>query len=186
MNVNYAKQKDIQESLGLSGTTLRRWADEGKINSIRTPGGQRLYDWKSLEQLVGLEPTSTSKPTPKEEVIYARVSSAKQKPDLERQMAWLRDTYPHAGVVQDVASRLNFKRRGLQHLLVQAHQGKLSKVIIAQRDRLARFAYELLHFVFQQYEVQITVLGKNSSTLTTEQELCEDLLAIRVYLQKKK
>lgn len=175
----YVKQKEIQKKIGCSGSALRRWAEAGQIKSLKTPGGHRLYGYHSVEQLVGLKPTSESKPPiQKEEVIYARVSSLKQKPDLERQIQWLQSKYPGARVVQDIASGINFERRGLQQLLVQAHQGKLSKIIIAQRDRLARFAYSLLEFIFRQYEVEVSVLGKNASTLTTEQELCEDLLAI--------
>ncbi len=32
---------EAAERLGVSIDTIRRWADEGKIKSARTPGGQR-------------------------------------------------------------------------------------------------------------------------------------------------
>jgi excisionase family DNA binding protein len=32
------------ERLGVSVGTVRRWADEGHVQSFRTPGGQRRFD----------------------------------------------------------------------------------------------------------------------------------------------
>jgi excisionase family DNA binding protein len=37
------------ELLGVHFTTLRRWADQGLIEHIRTPGGKRKFNRKSLE-----------------------------------------------------------------------------------------------------------------------------------------
>jgi excisionase family DNA binding protein len=36
--------------LGVHFTTLRRWADAGKIAHIRTPGGRRRFSQTDLEQ----------------------------------------------------------------------------------------------------------------------------------------
>jgi excisionase family DNA binding protein len=38
--------------LGVHFTTLRRWADSGKISFMRTPGGRRRFSLSSLEQFV--------------------------------------------------------------------------------------------------------------------------------------
>ena len=38
--------------LGVNESTLRRWADEGRIRSFRTPGGHRRFDGDDIEHLV--------------------------------------------------------------------------------------------------------------------------------------
>jgi hypothetical protein len=63
----------------------------------------------------------------KENVIYARVSSAKQKADLVRQVDFLRHRFPNHKVVTDVGSGVNFKRKGLLSLLTPAAQALSEK-----------------------------------------------------------
>ena len=59
--------------------TLVRWEQDGKINAIKTPSGQRRYDIDSYIQ--------STLPTTKKTVLYCRVSSNTQKPDLNKQLA---------------------------------------------------------------------------------------------------
>ena len=63
-------------TLGVNERTLRRWEEQGKITAFRTPGGQRRYDISGLT-------TKSSRLS----IIYARVSSPKQREDLQRQRA---------------------------------------------------------------------------------------------------
>ncbi|MGL6139325.1 MAG: recombinase family protein, partial [Planktothrix sp.] len=46
-------------------------------------------------------------------VCYCRVSSTKQRDDLDRQVAYMQSIYPNAEIVRDIGSGLNFKRKGL-------------------------------------------------------------------------
>ena len=71
--MKYVTPKEACYYLGVSISILRRWDKEGKIKSIRTPGGQRRFCIQEYEQ--------RAKPT----ILYARVSSHSQKDDLERQ-----------------------------------------------------------------------------------------------------
>ena len=41
------------EMLGVTVDTIRRWADEGKIRSDRSPGGQRLIPIDDVTRLIG-------------------------------------------------------------------------------------------------------------------------------------
>jgi molybdopterin-binding protein len=41
------------EMLGVTVDTIRRWADEGKIESVRSPGGQRLIPIEDITRLIG-------------------------------------------------------------------------------------------------------------------------------------
>lgn len=37
--------------LGVTPNTVRRWEDEGKITSTRTPGGQRRFEMSEIERV---------------------------------------------------------------------------------------------------------------------------------------
>jgi predicted site-specific integrase-resolvase len=76
--------------------------------------------------------------------IYARVSSADQKPDLDRQVArvaaWATSKgYSVDSVVTEVGSALNGKRRKFLALL---RDSKVTTIIVEHRDRFARFGAE--------------------------------------------
>jgi excisionase family DNA binding protein len=88
--------------LGVNERTLRRWAEEGKIEFIKTPSGQRRYN---------IQGYTTQFVSDRTDVIYARVSSKAQKPDLERQVAALSSRYPEAEIISEIGGGLNFKRK---------------------------------------------------------------------------
>ncbi len=77
-------------------------------------------------------------------VVYARVSSAEQKPDLDRQVArvisWgTEHGYEIGQVVTEVGSALNGKRRKFLALL---EDSSATVVLVEHRDRFARFGAE--------------------------------------------
>lgn len=155
-----------QEILGLSPNTLRKYADNGTIRSIRTPSGQRKFD---IDSYLG----ESCSPTV---VCYTRVSSPKQKDDLARQVVYMRTQFPNAEIVQDIGSGLNFKRKGLRSLLDRLSQGIKLTLVVAHRDRLARFGFELVEYLVQQNGGELLVLDQTSSS--PQRELVDDLLAI--------
>ena len=49
--------------LGVHPDTLRRWADEGRIEAFLSPGGHRRFDRRELERVLATRPpTSAAKP----------------------------------------------------------------------------------------------------------------------------
>ena len=109
-------------------------------------------------------------------VCYCRVSSQKQKDDLARQVVWMREQYPNAEIIKDIGSGLNFKRKGLRAILQRLLQGDKFTLIVAHRDRLCRFGFDLIEYLFEQNGGEIMVLDKTE--LSPEQELTTDLLSI--------
>ena len=156
---------------GLSANTLRKYADNGIIKANRIGKGQRLFDVSDLLQL-----KSNGENGNKPVVCYCRVSSNKQKDDLSRQVVFMRERYPNAEIIQDIGSGLNFKRKGLNSILQRLLQGDKFTLIVAHRDRLCRFGFELFQSMFEKNGGEILVLDK--SELSPKQELTEDLLAI--------
>lgn len=107
MYVSTAKAKQYY---GCYDVSLRRWADQGIIKYKRTPGGTRVY-W--IEEAENTEEAQKTR----ERIIYCRVSSRKQAPDLERQVTFVSQQYPEHKIVTDIGSGLNFKRPGFLSIL---------------------------------------------------------------------
>ena len=152
--------------LGLHPNTLRRYADQGKINHYRNEAGQRLYDVESY--LRGSMPPAV--------VCYCRVSSHKQKADLERQIGFMQGRYPDAEIISDIGGGLNWRRKGLISLLERLHSGDKLKIVVAHKDRLARFGFELLEWMVQRNGGEIMVLNRVDAS--PESEITADILAI--------
>lgn len=163
----YVPLRKAVAELGLHPNTLRRYADAGIIPTVRNSAGQRLFDIDAyLRRAVDAAV-----------VVYARVSSAKQRDDLVRQVERLRLAYPHAEVVQDVGSGLNFKRKGLRALLERLLRGDKLRLVVAHRDRLARFGFDLIAFLVERNGGEVVVLD-SAVGASPETELTADLLAI--------
>jgi predicted site-specific integrase-resolvase len=71
---------------------------------------------------------------------------------------------------------LNFKREGLQSLLVRLMRGNKLTIVVACRDRLCRFGFELFEFMAQQNGGAVVVLDQ--SVHCPEAQLTADLLSI--------
>ena len=80
----YVTPRKACEILQVSEKTLRNWELANKISAIRTPSNQRRYD---IDSVLG---TGHNRIT----AIYARVSSYKQREELERQVSYLQNLYP--------------------------------------------------------------------------------------------
>ncbi|MDB9541068.1 MerR family DNA-binding transcriptional regulator, partial [Anabaenopsis arnoldii] len=87
----YVPLREAVKQLGLHPNTLRKYADNGKIESIKNEGGQRLFHVESY--LRGATRTSI--------VCYCRVSSTKQRDDLGR-LAYMQSLYPDAEIIKDI------------------------------------------------------------------------------------
>ena len=164
--MQYLPSREAANILGLHPHTLRRYADTGIIPSIKTQSGQRRYD---VQSYLGKSKNSTT-------ICYCRVSSHKQTDDLQRQVAFMQQHYPDAEVITDVASGLNYQRKGLATILERLHRGDKLTLVVAHRDRLARFGTEPTQQMLQQNGGELLVL--NQRDLSPPEELTQDLLAI--------
>lgn len=162
----YVPLRKAVEKLGLHPNTLRKYADEGKIKFIKNEAGQRLFD---VESYIRSSTVVTV-------VCYCRVSSSKQRDDLERQVKFMLERYPEAEVIKDVGSGLNFKRKGIKTLLDRLMCPDKLKIVVACRDRLTRFGFELFQYMAEQNGGEVLVL--DNTVHCPETELTADLLAI--------
>jgi putative resolvase len=181
----FVKPATAEKHFGVDRRTLKKWVERGHLRSVR-PGdvGPWLFDISGTAPVTagvgaGAEPEAHPSPSVNDEpvdVIYARVSTRKQLGNLTRQIAGLQAKHPGCRVFKDCASGLNFKRKGLQALLQLAAQGRVRRVHVAYRDRLCRFAYDLVEFVLRQHDATIVVDADDAHS--PEQDLADDVLSV--------
>jgi predicted site-specific integrase-resolvase len=181
MKDEYITTKEAKEISKVTVKTLRLWDKEGKIRTIRTSSNIRRYNIKDIQNII-----SNSDPDEKKEKIcYCRVSSRKQMDDLDRQKDFFRNKFPTHILVTDVGSGINWKRKGLTTILDKAMHGDISEVVVAHRDRLCRFAFELLEWIFERNGVKLVVLNEEKDH-SSDQDLTDDILSIiHVYSCRK-
>lgn len=173
MDDTFITTKKAKEILCITAKTLRIWDTENKIRTIRTPSGIRRYNLKDIQDII----SRSSNTNKKEKICYCRVSSPKQVDDLKRQQDFFRSKFSDYKLVTDVGSGINWKRKGLQAILEQSMQGNISEVVVAHRDRLCRFAYELLEWIFNYNGVKLVVLNEETDK-SNDRELTDDILSI--------
>ena len=163
--------------LGISYSTLRRWIREGRVRAVVTEGGRYRIPYSEVKKyLEGAGANGTRA------VIYARVSSADQREDLERQVSYLTSYAAARGyrvveVLKDVASGLNTQRKGLFRLFKLVEGRGVDVVLITYKDRLTRFGFEYIEEFFSAMGVRVEVVfGEEPRDAT--QELVEDLISI--------
>jgi excisionase family DNA binding protein len=164
---------------GLDSQTIRKMVDTKKISGYKTPSGQRRINRKDIQAMCDNMLNDEKKQTiKKENFLYTRVSTKKQLGDLSRQLEYVkRPEYSDYTIIQDIGSGINFKRKGISTILDSCVQGTIGEIIIAHRDRLSRFGFDLINLFVQKSGGKITVLEDNKIT-TSEIELAEDLLSI--------
>lgn len=178
----YLSGSKASKVLGVHQRTLYQWDAKKIIETIRTPGGKRLYNVKKY-----LEETNKNIEENKEEIeiiinkekiIYGRVSSNNQKDDLERQIKILKKYYPKYTLIKDIGSGVNLNRRGLRKIIDLAIEGKIEEVVVVHKDRLCRFGYELIEdLIFKYSNGKITIINEVENKEPKE-ELVEDVLQI--------
>jgi len=168
---------EASEYLGVSINTLKAMADTGQIKCYKTNGGHRRFKREVLDEFTGVErKTAYDKVT----MIYARCSTQKQKENLQRQKERL---IAHAQgkqyvyeVIEELSSGINEKRKGLHKLIRLIFEGRVERVLIEYKDRLARFGYEYLFLICKHTGVEIEII--NDREKKYEEELAEDIMKI--------
>lgn len=163
--------------LGVGVKTLQRWDREKRLCPDRTGTGRRLYDQAQLDAFIGKRRVAIAKRT----VVYCRVSSAAQKPDLKNQRKVLEDFCAARGIanpifVEEVGGGLNLTRPKFVTIMDAIEARSVSSLVIAHKDRLVRFGFSWFERFCQEHECELLIL--NNEQLSPEQEMVQDLLTI--------
>lgn len=164
--------------IGKTNQTLRNWDKDGTLKPHHvSESGYRYYSQEQLNHFLGLkQEVQLNKKT----IGYCRVSSNKQKDDLERQIENVK-TYMYAKgysfeIISDIGSGINYNKKGLNKLIDMVTNSEVEKIVILYKDRLIRFGYELIENLCNKYGTTIEIIDNTEKT--EEQELVEDMIQI--------
>jgi predicted site-specific integrase-resolvase len=184
LNKNFYKPGEIASLLNISTRTVQNYTKTNKLDLIWTDTGRRLIPKESLINLLD-SMNLLYKDTSKYDVIYARVSSHKQKDrgDLDRQINRLVNysiskNPKDLKIFSDVGSGLNDNRKSLNLLLKEVEQDKIDRIFITYKDRLTRFGFNYLRFICDSHNTEIVVMSDEEKYKSVEEELAEDIIAI--------
>lgn len=163
---------EVAKLLNVSTQTIREWTKQGKLVAHLSGTGTRYYD---LDNLYETPPKGEQSQLRK--VFYCRVSSRKQTKDLERQVAKAQEEYPNHEIIKDIGSGLNWNRLGLRKLIKEALSKQIGEIVVFHRDRLCRFGFEILEFMFTQCGIRFMVLDKEEHK-SKDEEFAENVIEI--------
>jgi len=174
--MNIYSPKQFGALIGKSVITLQRWDREGILPAHRSPTNRRYYTHDQYLAYLGV----VAKPEGRV-VLYARVSTRNQRPDLLNQVTALEPYCQHHGIIpsetiQDIGSGLNYHRKGFNQLFEAIEVGPIRQVMIAHQDRLVRFGFEWFAEFCARHGTELVVI--NQETLSPEQEMVNDRLSI--------
>jgi predicted site-specific integrase-resolvase len=152
------------KKMGVTYRTAFRWFQAGKLDAYQLDTGTIIV----RDPVVPSHSQAVA--------LYARVSSADQKQDLERQLERLRDYaaakgYKVAKEVTELASGLNDQRPKLSKLLTDATIGT---ILIEHKDRLTRFGYHYIEHLLETQGRHLEVIFPTD----TDNELVDDFIAV--------
>jgi predicted site-specific integrase-resolvase len=163
--------------IGKSVKTLQRWDTSGLLAAHRNPKNRRYYTHEQYLIYIGIKADKINGVT----LVYSRVSSAAQKPDLKNQIEALEifcaaNGYAVEDWLSETGSGLNYKRKKFNQLFIDIEMGKVSRLVVAHKDRLVRFGYEWFEQFAERHGCEIVVM--NQEKLSPAEEVTQDLLAI--------
>ena len=126
----YDSINGFSKILGVSAQTLRNWDNNGKLHPHHTSNnGYKYYSQEQLNQVMNIKPNLD-----RLVIGYCRVSSNKQKDDLERQIENMKLYLTAQGkpfeIISDIGSGINYKKKGLKELMKRISQNKVDKVVV--------------------------------------------------------
>ena len=182
MNIqnNYVGRKEATAILGIHYHTLYKLANKKEIEVLKI-GKRQVYNVNKYLQ----DRNIVIEGKERKHICYCRVSSYKQKSDLKNQINYMKEKYPDYEIISDIGSSLNMNRRGLNKIIQLGIDGKIETLIIAYKDRLMRFGYELIENIITKYSKGKIIILNGNEEVTPIEEISQDIVAImNVYTAK--
>jgi len=139
----------LAKQYSVTNETIQNWIKEGKFDKVKKTKGGHYRVWVD-------EPTTT--------ILYARVSSSKQKLSLLKQEQLLKDKYPEATFISDIASGFNQNRRGYKTILESAINGTPQHVVATTSDRITRTGFQFIKWIVELPGGRIELLEESDNS----------------------
>lgn len=185
------KSSKVLKILNISRQTLVKYVKNGDIRVVMQTNRQYDYNEEDVYRKAGLSENRVN-------VVYARVSTPKQKRDLENQAETLINYCNSNGVkvdkvYKDIASGMNFDRKQFRSMLDDVLNYRISSIYITNKDRFSRISFDMFERLFLEYNCKIIVINKIESTAEDdEKEVFSDIIsmlhcfAMKMYSRRRK
>ena len=171
------KAGDVLKMTGISRRHLSSLVKQGKIKVMVKPSGQYDYNPDDVYQYVGKVRRNLN-------IIYARVSTPKQKADLARKIETLEAYCLTQGikidrVFSDVASGINFeKRKPFFTRLDLVIDGQVEKVFINYKESNSRVGFGLFKHLFLKFGTEIIVVNGHANDKLDSEEIMNEIITL--------
>ena len=184
------KANKVLKILNVARPTLVKYVKDGTIRTTTLPNGTYDYNDEDVYLKSGRTKERVS-------VIYSRVSTAKQKVDLEDQEKTLINWCNANGIkiarsYKDVASGMNFDRKQFMSMLDDILEYKVDAVYITYKDRLSRISFDMFQKLFGEFGCKIVVINDTEDAKSNETEIFEEIIsmlhcfAMKMYSKRRK
>ena len=185
------KSSKVLKILNISRQTLVKYVKNGDIRVVMQTNKQYDYNEEDVYRKAGLSENRVN-------VVYARVSTPKQKRGLENQAETLINYCNANGVkvdkvYKDIASGMNFDRKQFRSMLEDVLNYRISSIYITNKDRFSRISFDMFERLFLEYNCKIIVINKTESTAEDdEKEVFSDIIsmlhsfAMKMYSRRRK
>ncbi len=170
------KASEVLKVLRISRGTLRNYVLDGRLKAVKLPNDRYDYDSSSVYALINK--------SEKLNYIYARVSTQKQKVDLDNQVEKLKSFCFAKGIIiggiyKDIGSGISFeKRKDFMQIIDDVVEYKISSIIVSNKDRLSRVGFGLFKTLFERYGCEIIVVDDTLNEKTDAQEIFEEIISL--------
>jgi predicted site-specific integrase-resolvase len=171
------KAQKVLKLLQITRQTLTKYVKNGILEVEILGNGRYNYLDESVYKFLNKE---ISRKT----VIYARVSTPKQKKDLANQVELLKTYCLSNGikineVYQDIASGISFEnRQDFFKLLDEVINHRIDKVIITYKDRMSRVGFGLFKHLFENFGTEIIVISEIGSKTLDSKEVFDEIVSL--------
>lgn len=167
------KSKDVLKLLNISRVTLCSYVKFNKIKVTKLDNGYYDYDDDSVYKLMKKDIRAT--------ILYARVSTYKQKNDLDNQVNKLifycnENNIKYDNIYRDIDSGLDLDRNSISGLIDDVLHYKIKTIYITNKDRLTRLSFKTLINIFNRFGTNVITI--NDEDKDTDNEVFEELISL--------
>jgi len=178
------KSKEVLNLLKITRTTLTSYVKTGKIKTVKMANGYYEYDDNSIYQFLGYNDRF--------DIAYARVSTYKQKNDLENQIHNILNFTSSKNITinqifKEVASGIDLERKEFLKILDLVKQNKVNRIFTTYKNRLTRLSFSIIEQLFNSFGTTIIIINSptQSGLLEDENEILEDIISLIHILSTK-
>lgn len=178
----YLSGKAVKKLLQVSDNTLRRWANENKIDFVRnTSKGKRYYDITSIlnlnndvnklkstfirsgSQLSLPESAVSEELDEKEEAdtekkMYAYCRPVANASILKQESAIL-ENYPDVVFIKSTCSNKDWQFNKILDVIINdAHDNKINKLILYNNEVISKTYFPIIEHVLRLYKINVIIL----------------------------